>query len=155
MILISRKVDYGVLALCHLMAAEHGVSARELADHYGLPKAFVANILKQLCSAGFISSQRGVHGGYHLACEPKNITLAQLIDTLDGPFQLMSCASGQDAGCELSSVCPVKSPLRIVHEKLRATLAEVTLEDLKAEPELALVALDMENSNGCAAHLHG
>lgn len=155
MILISRKVDYGILALHHLMARAGGVSARELADHYNLSRAFIANILKQLCQDGFIESQRGVHGGYRLAKKPSEINLAEIITALDGPFQLMSCASEQsDSPCGLTDVCPVRSPLSAIHDQLLATLASFTLEDLWQAQEPPLVALTLESKpDGCIADL--
>lgn len=157
MILISRKVDYGILALHHLIDHPLGVSARELADHYGLSRAFLANILKQLCQEGFVESHRGVHGGYRLAKRPCEINLADIITALDGPFQLMSCAnSGGDAGelCDLMHVCPVRSPLQVVHDRLLAALADFTLEDLWRHQKTPLVALTLESkSDGCSSDL--
>lgn len=157
MILVSRKVDYGVLALHHLMLSPDGASARELADLYGLSRAFIANILKELCQEGLVTSHRGVHGGYRLAKPPQEITLEAVVTALDGPFQLMSCASDTgDQACDLAKLCPVKSPLRLVHDKLRKVLSEVTLEDLRNEPGSGLVALPTEKqTNGCPADLPG
>jgi Rrf2 family protein len=156
MILISRKVDYGILALHHLMLHSGGVSARELADHYNLSRAFIANILKQLCQEGFVDSQRGVHGGYRLARKPSEINLAEIITALDGPFQLMSCASDTvDPPCGLSDVCPVRSPLSAIHDQLLTTLAGFTLEDLwQKQQDPPLVKLAVENkADGCIADL--
>lgn len=157
MILISRKVDYGILALHHLMIRSDGASARELSDQYGLSRAFVANILKQLCQEGFVVSQRGVNGGYRLAKPPAEITLEAVISALDGPFQLMACANEDTVpeGCEVSKVCPVRGPLRLIHERLRATLAETTLEDLRSVPaDQVFVPIEMETAkDGFASDL--
>lgn len=148
MILISRKVDYGILLLYHLMEHGDGVSAREMADHFCLSRPFVANILKHLCQEGFVESQRGVHGGYRLARLPGEINLAEVITALDGPFRLMSCAgSGEGEGespCCLLDVCPVRSPLTRVHDRLLATLASFTLEDLRRPAPTRLVALTID-----------
>ena len=64
MILLNRKMDYALLLLCYLHHKQGGACAREIADHYRLSRPFVANILKELCRKGFVSSQRGVRGGY-------------------------------------------------------------------------------------------
>jgi Rrf2 family protein len=144
MSLISRKVDYGILVLFHLMRHGEGSSARELAAKYGLSRAFIANILKELCHAGFVESHRGVHGGYRLAKEPSEITIRDVIAKLDGQFQLMACAStGQRMECELAEICPVRNPLHHVHERLLAVLGAVSLETLAAD-DLGLVSLGME-----------
>lgn len=154
MILISRKVDYGILVLCSLARQASPASARELADQFELSRHFVANILKLLCHAGMIDSQRGVHGGYHLAKPARHIRLIDVIATLDGPFQLMSCAnSSDDADCRLFGVCPVRSPLRAIHDRLLAVLSEATIDDL-ARSEQPLVAIALEtNGHVCAADL--
>ena len=141
MILANRKVDYGLLLLFHLMHHPEGASARSLASSYRLSRPFVANILKELCQAGFVESQRGVRGGYRLAKPPKDITLDQLVAVLDGPFQLMGCAEGKPAPCAVGDACPLRNPLQAVHERIRATLAEVSLEDLRVTDQ-PMVALD-------------
>ncbi len=145
MILISRKVDYAILALVHLMRSKEGFSAREVASQYNLSRPFLANILKELCHHGFIESQRGIHGGYRLVREPSQLTMDEIISALDGPFQLMSCAraEGEDA-CGLVETCPVKGPLRVVHDRIAAVLVSTTLEDL-GRGDIPLVTLTMEN----------
>lgn len=154
MVLISRKVDYAILALCHLMKAAGGCSARELASQYNLSRPFLANILKELCHHGFVESQRGIHGGYRLAKDPAAVTIDAIITALDGPFELMSCAKSDDAAsCTLVDVCPVKGPLRFVHDRLAAVLSETTLADLSRHD---LVELTTESSShGSASDLPG
>lgn len=156
MVLISRKVDYAILALVHLMKVPEGCSARELAAAYSLSRPFLANILKELCHHGFIESHRGINGGYRLTKEPSEVTVEQIIAALDGPFQLMSCARGSEGeSCGLVDVCPVKSPLKAVHDRLLAVLASTTLEDLGAREEL-IVPLTLEmQTDGDATHLSG
>lgn len=142
MVLISRKVDYAILVLHDLMQVEQGASARELADRYHLSRPFIANILKELCQEGFVESQRGMHGGYRLAMPASEIRLDQIISALDGSFRLMSCAGEDTPDCDLTSVCPIRGPLKIIHERMLAALCDLTIEDLAAEP--ALVALTEE-----------
>ena len=145
MILISRKVDYAILALVHLMRSKEGFSAREVASQYNLSRPFLANILKELCHHGFIESQRGIHGGYRLVRKPSQLTMDEIISALDGPFQLMSCARSEgDDACGLVESCPVKGPLRVVHDRIAAVLLSTTLEDL-GRGETPLVPLTMEN----------
>lgn len=134
MSLISRKVDYAILTLVELARGGRDASARDLAERHGLSKAFVANILKELCQAGVVESHRGVLGGYRLAKPPREITVRGLIAALDGEFQFMACA-GDDVAehdCGLVNSCPVREPLRKVHDRLLAVLADVTLADLGA-----------------------
>ena len=134
MTLFSRKVDYALLVLHHLM--DHGgpANARCLAERFDLSRPFVANILKELCGAGLLKSQRGVNGGYALARPPDHITLAQIIEALEGRFRLTACAEPEDDGapaCTLMATCPTKAPLAAVHEQVRRALDTVTLAGLR------------------------
>src|SRR5258708_6515364 len=91
MSLMSRKVDYALLILSFLDHNREGGCAREIAGRYGLSKGFVANILKELCSKGFVASHRGVKGGYVMRRPAESISLAELMDALDEPFHLAEC----------------------------------------------------------------
>jgi Rrf2 family protein len=156
MVVISRKVDYAILALCHLMKTPSGASAREVAACYRLSRPFLANILKELCHQGFVESHRGINGGYRLAKAPSAITIEEVITALDGPFELMSCARSDNPDlCGVGEICPVKAPLRGIHEQIAAILAETTLEDL-GNSENSLVTISTENAeHGDCAHLLG
>ena len=66
MTLLSRKADYALLILSFLHQRPEGENARAIAEKFGLSRPFVANILKELCQKGFVTSHRGVRGGYVL-----------------------------------------------------------------------------------------
>lgn len=152
MILISRKVDYGILALCHLAHQPTGSSAREVASRFGISRPFIANILKVLCHQGIVESTRGINGGYRLARPAREILLAQIMSSLDGPFAFMSCANDSEppTGCTLTPMCPARSPLKMVHDRIVATISKVTLEDLAAS-EPTLMRLEPESAaHDCA-----
>ncbi len=143
MVLISRKVDYALLVLHHLMVADGPACARQLAEHYGLSRPFVANILKELCRHGLVTSHRGVNGGYRLGRCPEQISLAEVIEALEGRFQLTACAdvtpAAADAAldhecCCLLQSCPTRGALQAVHERLLAVLGGVTLAHLRRPP---------------------
>jgi Rrf2 family protein len=132
MTLLTRKVDYAILVLSYLHGQPEGGCAREIADRFGLSRAFVANILKDLCHKGFVASHRGVKGGYVLQRPAEAINLAELLDALDDhPFGLAACNQGvPDDGCSLFAHCPVKGPIAEVHQRLREVLRGVTLAEL-------------------------
>jgi len=146
----SRKLDYAILAVAHLAARGSGspVSARALAEQSRVPGSVLANILKDLTRAGLIQSVRGVHGGYELAGDPAQLTVGQLVRALEGPVRLVECAvlPGEDAegpsNCNLESDCPVKAPLRRVHERVSAVLDDMTFAELVAEGSFAPVHRD-------------
>src|SRR5438128_55496 len=107
MTLMSRKVDYALLILSYLDQKRESGCAREIAARFGLSKAFVANILKLLCHKGFVTSHRGVKGGYGLSRPAEDVCLAELMEALDDTFHLAECNKTADNGCSLTAVCPV------------------------------------------------
>jgi Rrf2 family protein len=131
MSLLSRKVDYALLLLCYLHRSSEGGCARIIAERFGLGRPFVANILKELCQQGFVTSQRGVKGGYLLRRPAAAITLAELMDALDDSFHLAECCQEQPAlGCTLFGVCPITGPVATVHRRIRDLLGTITLDEL-------------------------
>src|SRR4051795_9226114 len=111
MALLSRKTDYALLILLHLHQKRGESSAREIADSYHISRAFVANILKELCQKGFVDSHRGVKGGYALARPTDSISLAELLENIDDGFRLTMCSPTGHADsdtCTLAEVCTVK-----------------------------------------------
>src|SRR5438094_561881 len=133
MALLTRKVDYAILVLSHLHQKPEGGCAREIAARFGLSRAFVANILKELCQKGFVASHRGVKGGYVLTRDAATVTLAELLETVEEGFRLAVCNPANHAGdgvCTLESVCTVKGPMAEVHRRLLEVLRGVTLAEL-------------------------
>lgn len=144
MLRLTKKVDYGILAMAQL-AANPGtvVSARELSEHLALSSRLMANVLKDLARAGILHSVRGLHGGYTLEGDPRAITLAQLVRTLDGPMSIAECAGhdGAEMLCDLMGRCPAMDVVQRVHAKIERVLEQVTCADLaEAHDESAAFA---------------
>ncbi len=86
MLPLSKKTEYAILALAYLARrAGKTVSARQMAQAYGLPLAMLMNVLKVLHHEGLLHSERGVKGGYRLAADPGAVTLYDLMRSVDGP----------------------------------------------------------------------
>lgn len=129
--LMSRKTDYALLILSSLHRHPDRGCARVIADTFGLSRGFVANILKELCHKGFLTSRRGIKGGYVLKRPAEAINLAQLLDALDESFHLAQCSGLPSAEvCDVASRCPVRVQLAEVHERICNVLRSVTLADL-------------------------
>ncbi|MGL6072705.1 MAG: RrF2 family transcriptional regulator [Fimbriiglobus sp.] len=132
MALLSRKADYALLILSHLHQQQRAGNARTISDQFGLSRPFTANILKELCRKGYVSSQRGVKGGYTLLPHTHSVNLAELLSSIDEGLELTVCTSGKDApsSCTLETVCPVRSPLEEIHRRIAQVFQNVTLEEL-------------------------
>ncbi len=132
--LLSRKVDYALLALSYLHHQPEGGCARVIAARFALSRAFAANVLKVLCRKGFVRSQRGMRGGYVLARPAGDTCLCELLEALDEPFHLAECnrslAPNEVGACSFVSVCPVRGAIAEVDRRIREVLRTVTLADL-------------------------
>lgn len=132
MALLNRKVDYAILVLSHLHERHGGGSAREISERFGLSRSFVANILKELCHKGFVTSHRGVNGGYVIEPSATAVSLGDFIAAMDETFTLAECNHlGAAAGrCSIFECCTVRGPIAAVHDRIRNVLRQVTLGEL-------------------------
>ncbi len=143
MLRISKLTDYGIVLLARFAEEPQGttLNAREMAESTTLPLPVVSKMLKTLTGAELLRSQRGVKGGYQLVREPAAVTVAELLDVLEGPVALMECAAGP-GHCEQEDICSVREPwLRINAAVLRA-LERVTLADLAHPTQATLLAIE-------------
>jgi len=103
MLKLTKKADYGLMALKYL--AEHpetpALSAKDVADAYGIPAQLLAKILQRLTKAGLLKSSAGMNGGYALARDPRQISAFEVIHAIDGPLFLTSCTKGTKS-CDLA-----------------------------------------------------
>jgi Rrf2 family protein len=130
---VTAKADYAVRATVELAAGEQGTPRKveELATAQDIPLSFLENILTQLKSAGIVRSQRGPEGGYWLARPPADVTLAQVIRSVEGP---LVGVRGQPPE-ETSYAGSAEALQRVwvaLRANLRAVLERVTLADVAA-----------------------
>ncbi len=159
MLALTRKTDYALIALSYLVEqqtqGDNPVSAKRIAETFGLPLPLLMNILKELVQAKILTSTRGPRGGYSLATKPAQLSLLEVITALEGPIRLTQCADrlpvlGQ--GCELSANCPIRGTVRSLHQRINQFLAEMTLQDLyedKMEPAGVTGSSDKVAGRGC------
>ena len=135
MLRLSKKVDYAIILLSHLGEAFGPISAQEMSSHYNLPQPMIANILKQLAASQLVKSTRGVQGGYVLQRQTDQISLAEIVRVIDGPFNFVECAH-EASECRVSATCPTQTPLQALHGRLYEFMESVTLENLIQHHEL-------------------
>jgi Rrf2 family protein len=134
MLKLTKKADYGLIALKHL--AVHGMegsSAKDIASAYGIPLPLLAKVLQKLTRQGFLLSVQGTNGGYKLKRDPREISALEVIRAIDGPVFLTSCVTARGE-CFQSSKCSVREPLRKVHEGILGLLAGITILDASENP---------------------
>ena len=126
---LSKKADYGLIALKHLARhTEESVSAREIAREYRIPAELLAKILQRLARKGLVLSQQGTHGGYVLARDPSQISIVDVIEALDGPIGITPCERG--SSCDQLELCSVRDPLMTVRAKMVRILGDTSIYEL-------------------------
>jgi FeS assembly SUF system regulator len=136
MIKLSRLTDYAIVILTQMALEGKGVhAASNLAEKTFLPLPTTSKVLKQLTKAGILTAQRGAAGGYSLAREPAEISVASLIEALDGPIAITDCAEadGAEGCCRIEEVCPARGNWNKVNHAIRGALGAVSLADMAAK----------------------
>jgi len=138
---LSKKSEYGLRALLELTLA-HGrttLQRHDIAYRQHIPIEFLEQILLSLKRAGLISSRRGVKGGYVLIKQPKEITLGQVIRTLDGPLAPIGCVSKtayqkcRECPYAEKTRCPVQQVMGTVRDAIAGILDYYTLADFASD----------------------
>lgn len=129
---LSSMADYAVVTMS--AAARHcgmvRVSAAQLAAETGLPAPTVQKLVSKLTAAGLLRSARGVGGGLKLARPAAAISLADIVEAVEGPIALTPCVEHGKHDCGLESACAVRPHWGLVNQAMRGALAEVPLTRL-------------------------
>ncbi len=131
MLKISKRVDYGLMALMHLAQNQDraACSAREISETYRIPAELMAKILQRLVKKGLLISQHGISGGYSLASPAGAISAASVIEAIEGPLSMTNCVSGESY-CTQFDRCNIKTPLQRLHEGVIQMLGQLTIEQM-------------------------
>jgi FeS assembly SUF system regulator len=131
MLRMSKLTDYGIVLLTHL--AKDGApamqTAQDLAQASRVPLPTVSKILKELCRGGLVVSHRGRHGGYSLSRPPESISVAQVVEALEGPLGLTECANTVGS-CSLEETCVARSHWGPISRAIQRTLSRLPLSAL-------------------------
>jgi len=134
MLRLSKKADYALIAMKHLaLNGDGSSSAREIAGLYDIPIELLAKILQRLVRRGLLVSQQGTRGGYQLARVPLLISVADVIQAIDGPVTVTACTSDEGHSCDQFAKCNVRDPLWRVRERIVNALGECTIAELAAD----------------------
>uniref|UniRef100_A0A7C2EI45 Rrf2 family transcriptional regulator n=1 Tax=Ammonifex degensii TaxID=42838 RepID=A0A7C2EI45_9THEO len=128
--LIRRNTEYAIRALVHLATCEgEVVSAKEIAGAQDIPVEFLQKILQRLVRARLVVSHRGKQGGFSLARKPGEVSLLEVVTTIQGQPAANKCFLGRD-GCERAASCRLKQNWLALEQKVNEFLADITLQDL-------------------------
>jgi FeS assembly SUF system regulator len=128
---LTHLADYAVVLMTAAARRDAGarLSATELAGETGVPLPTAQKLMGQLASAGLLSSVRGAGGGFAMARPVTEISLADIVEAVEGPIAMTLC-SGGSTDCALDKHCRVKPHMGIVGAKVRGALGAVSLQEL-------------------------
>jgi Rrf2 family protein len=135
MLRLSKKADYALIAMKHLAQKRSGApstSAREIAEQYDIPIELMAKVLQRLVRTGLLVSTQGTRGGYTLGRSSSTISVADVIQAIDGPVTVTACST-QKNDCEQYNKCSIRDPLWQIRERIVAALDTVTLAEMVTE----------------------
>jgi len=137
MIRVSKLADYGILLMTWLAWRHAQVegdvqrrSASELAKDTGLPAPTVSKLLRLLSRADLLDAQRGASGGYALLREPSSISVADVIQAIEGPIALMDCLDHSTPECGVESLCPTRTNWDRINQAILTALSAISLEEM-------------------------
>ena len=134
MLRLSKKADYALMAMKHLAqrSSAPSTSAREIAEQYDIPIELMAKVLQRLVRTGLLASTQGTRGGSTLGRAATMISVADVIEAIDGPFAVTACSTDKH-DCEQYGKCSIRDPLWQIRERIASALATVTLAEFAAE----------------------
>jgi FeS assembly SUF system regulator len=134
MLKLSKKADYGLIALKHLAMhnGDGSFSASDIAEVYRISTPLMAKVLQKLAKGGLVAARHGSSGGYTLARHPSQISALDVIKAIDGPLFITSCFTSHGE-CDVHTTCSIREPLRRVNDSILDVLAKVTISQMTDE----------------------
>jgi FeS assembly SUF system regulator len=136
MIRLTNLADYAVILMCEMSHADSRLSAQDLAASTKIPVPTVSKILNLLSRGKLLVSHRGLKGGFALAKSSEEISVADIIEVIDGPIALTSCSeNSKSCDCGFDDVCSLRPRWQLISGAVRGALEEVSLKEI-AEPAI-------------------
>ena len=128
MIRIRRITDYASVLLAYMFKnMNKNISAKLLSKQTSIPMPTVSKVLKILAKKQLVSSQRGINGGYKILRKPEDISVAEIINALEGPIAITKCASNGKMVCSIGSSCPVRGLWKEINNVVNIALKKLSL----------------------------
>lgn len=133
MIRLNKLTDYAIVLLAKMAKQTKILAVTDLAEATSLPAPTIAKILKKLTKAGLARATRGANGGYQLARPVSTISVADIIEAMDGPIAVTDCVStSAKHPCDYKLTCELKSDWERVNNVIRTALTNMPISDLGA-----------------------
>jgi Rrf2 family protein len=137
MLRLSKKSDYALIAMKHLATRPDGggsASAREISEAYDIPLELLAKVLQRLVRARLLASEQGTRGGYRLGRNASLISVADVIQAVDGPVTVTACST-EDHNCDQYTKCSIRDPLWKIKNRIVDALSTVSVAEMAVEAD--------------------
>ena len=142
MLRLSKKSDYALIAMKHLATrpdCSGSSSAREISESYDIPLELLAKVLQRLVRARLLVSVQGTRGGYRLGRVAASISVADVIQAVDGPVTVTAC-SADDHTCDQYTKCSIRDPLWKIKNRILDALNTVSVAEMSVESDAPVAA---------------
>ena len=139
MLKFSKKADYALLALQYMASVQGSgelqprvVNTKEIAEEHFMPVELLAKVLQTLARNQIIESHHnGPKGGYVLGRDPKDISIAQVLEAIEGPLGITDCYHEKDQSwCDQLDRCNIRTPLLKIQDSIHKLLNSMSIEDM-------------------------
>lgn len=127
---VNKLTDYATVVLIDMAKSELVRPTQAISDNTGIPLPTVAKLMKHLVKSGLVVSQRGVHGGYSLSRPADQMTIADVIEAVEGPIALTACVDTSNEQCCYENLCAASGKWNRVNTAVTTALREVTLAEM-------------------------
>ena len=131
---LSKKVEYGLIAIRHMASGPLGqiYNVKEIAQRYHIPYDLLAKVMQKLAKEGFIVSYQGVHGGYILVKNPQVVTVSSIIHAIEGKpaVKIIQCEAESPEDCIIHLTCTIKDPLIKLQGNINRIFEQLTVTQL-------------------------
>ncbi|MEO5375089.1 MAG: SUF system Fe-S cluster assembly regulator [Alphaproteobacteria bacterium] len=134
MIRINRLTDYAVVVLAEMSRGARVRTVSGIAADTGVPVPTVAKLMKALAHGGLVESHRGAAGGYSLARAAEAITVADIIEAVEGPIAITACVEDGVDPCGIERLCPMHGHWSRINQAIRQSLEGISLTEIAAVP---------------------
>ena len=148
MLKLNKKVEYGLVAISHMLNKpdDQLTSVREICDTYGAPFDPVAHVLRMLNNKGLVKSEQGAHGGYRVVRSAQDVSLADFIEIVDGPFAFADCLrEDKRCRCNMTQRCNILHPMFNLHDKVLKFFRSITVGEMLSDDSLHPAALALND----------
>jgi len=131
---LSKKVEYGLIAMRHMAGGHPGQmsTAKEIADKYQIPYELLAKVMQKLVKKGYLASYQGVNGGYILTRNPNELKVSAIINAIEETqsVTIIQCEADTSPTCVIHSSCTIKNPLVKLQTSINKVLDDLTIMEM-------------------------